>query len=251
MDFSHTVHSSVKSMATARSACFPENDAASWGDTLRAIDRARKSLSWDHGDEMHRVKRINLCERKALERELDPIVMKYRDEAKEEQYAKRKLDQENARIERVNSAAQKFNIVSHTGAPSKITPPISRVPSSASELHLISYLPRPDHKQAPTLYSEDFYVSRFRPKRQSTDHVERQRQFNIVSNNFYEENTARQRSDYDRMREDTTGKYWTTHDFNPIIGEFYDERKEAAFREQREAYSQVQGLCQASRLPPR
>jgi hypothetical protein len=61
-------------------------EPSSWGESLQLYHKQRQQLPWatDHPD-YHRPKHVTHAAVKLKDRELDPVTMRYRDEAKEQQ----------------------------------------------------------------------------------------------------------------------------------------------------------------------
>ena len=68
-----------------------EDRSTSWAESIRAYDQGRRTLGWQ-ANEFQPVQKVGNAERKAMERELDPVVMKFRDPAKEAARTSRKSD---------------------------------------------------------------------------------------------------------------------------------------------------------------
>lgn len=54
----------------------------------------------------------------------------------------------------------------------------------------------------------------------------------------------------DYLRNKAEEKYRRTHDYDPISGKYYDEKKEKNFVRSRETLRALQGRAQQHRLPP-
>lgn len=229
------------------------DDRGTWGDEIRAIEHAKKHLSWELNEPSTQVKRINLRERRNQERELDPILMKYRDGDKEEAYMSKKNSFTESILARTASSRSRFNIINHQGPPKPAsTVNLERAEKSKESLHLISNLLNKDHIKAPILYDQDYYVTNFVPKVSNKGKpIVRRRDFSIVSNNYYEGHEEKTRSEYEKLQEDVTKKYWETHGYNPVVGQFYSDADEERYSAQLKEVEAMQGSSQASRIPPR
>jgi hypothetical protein len=73
--------------------------------------------------------------------------------------------------------------------------------------------------------------------------------FDIVNNYYYEGHEEKVAREEEEGRARAVDKYWRTHDFNPLIGRFYDPDKEEQFLEAREQQAQAHGSTWANRLP--
>lgn len=225
-------------------------EQSSWGDTIRAYEASKKNLHWDVNDESAKVKRINLRERRCQERELDPVLMKYRDDDKEQNYMMKKASKSQLVLDRVATAsATRFNIINHNG-PSKNNGPYNQSEKSAKSLHLISNLLGKDHKEAPILYDEKFYSQRFVSKTEKIAKRVNSREFNIVSNNYYRNHNERIQEEFEKLQSEVTKKYWETHGYNPVIAQYYSDADEERYNAKLKEVEAMQGKSQACRLPP-
>jgi hypothetical protein len=76
------------------------------------------------------------------------------------------------------------------------------------------------------------------------------KEYNIVTGVFYADNEARVRREEQSDKERAARTYWATHDYDAVMGHFYDAEKERQFQEQRRAREQLHGSDFARRLPP-
>lgn len=224
----------------------------SWGDMVKKIETTRRSLPWDPNS-VEKIQRFPTYERKAKEREFDPVNMKWRNQEKEELLANKKKEQLDLKIKTVSDMrASKFNFISHEGPPrqrdSWNLPPAS-LPFGGRERHLISGLSLDGHKKCPTLYDDDYCLQNQKPK-DRIQRPENRRDFDLTTNRFMKNDDDRKREEYETMKDHVVKKYWKTHNYDIIKGEFYDPNKEANFLHTRDIVSQVQGKSQLSRLPP-
>lgn len=67
----------------------------------------------------------------------------------------------------------------------------------------------------------------------------------------YKENHAdRIRSEEDQEKKYVMGKYWKTHDYDPVFGKFYDAEKERKYQQERAEQEKVHGKDYDKKLPP-
>lgn len=117
---------------------------------------------------------------------------------------------------------------------------------------MLSNLKKTDHTVAPLIYDEEYVREKSkRPPRVLNYTAPNRRDFDVISNLYYRENTARQREDTEKIKEHVETAYWLTHDYNIVQGEYYNKEKEEQFKEQRALVSSIQGSTQQMRLPPR
>lgn len=190
-----------------------------------------------------------------MERDFDPITMQYRDPIRE---SVAKQSQEQKEMMRTQNSQEKlrqsFNIVSHTG-PSKPRPlTTSNItlnnPRKVRDRNIVTHLVTEDQKVAPTLYDENYVHSRTKLTREFTP-KNKNREFNVISNKFYEGNSARQVEEIGNLKSHLLKKYWQTHDFDFIRGEYYDPNKEERFASQRKYLQSIHGTASRANLPIR
>lgn len=76
------------------------------------------------------------------------------------------------------------------------------------------------------------------------------RDFNLISNNYYENNRDRKIEEFNRMKEHVLNKYWETHNYDFLKGEYYNYEKEKDFHKQRELLEDVRGTMSKKMIPP-
>ena len=72
--------------------------ASSWSEMVKGIEKSKRTLPWTPQD-FEPTRRISLQERKNSERELDPISMTFRDDAKELAYSEAKRERTQTEAE--------------------------------------------------------------------------------------------------------------------------------------------------------
>lgn len=65
------------------------------------------------------------------------------------------------------------------------------------------------------------------------------RDFDVISNRFHESHDQKALENERGLREDSQRKYWLSHDYNALVGVFYDQEKEREYRAKREELLQV------------
>ena len=226
--------------------------SGSWGDMIRATEITRRSLPWD-STKTEPIQRFPTYERKAKEREFDPVNMKWRNPEKEQALINKKKEQLDLKLKTVSEMrSNKFNFITHEGPPRQRDlwdlPPAS-LPFGGRERHLISGLSLDGHKNCPTLYDHDYCSQNQKPKI-GLKKPENRREFDVTTNRFIKNNDEKQKEEYQDMKNHVLKKYWKTHDYDIIKGIFLEPDKEAHFLQTREVISQVQGMSQLARLPP-
>lgn len=76
------------------------------------------------------------------------------------------------------------------------------------------------------------------------------REFDILNNNFKQDNEVRVKEEIDRETDHVYQKYWKTHNYDPIFGKFYDHNKEEEFQHSRIMEQKEHGKDANDVLPP-
>jgi hypothetical protein len=229
-------------------------EASSWGDSIRQYEQAKRVLPFKREDIIPAT-RISLCERRVLERALDPIKMEFRDSQKEQNYVDMSRTKSEAHINKPqNKMAGTLNLFAGKWPDKKENKSKNKKATVEREWNLVSHFPADIHKkvQITTNFEESQKLMR-RPKTTVDNTKSRnklQREFNVVSNEYFDNNDTRQEKDFDKIKADVEKKYWKTHDFDLIKVQYIDGDKEAKYREQRKTLGDVQGASQFRKLPP-
>mmetsp|Transcript_22452 Transcript_22452/g.32751 ORF Transcript_22452/g.32751 Transcript_22452/m.32751 type:complete len:439 (+) Transcript_22452:175-1491(+) len=220
-------------------------EKSSWGDTIRSYEASKKTLPWKP-EQAAPVQKIGLLERRTMEREVDPILMKYRDPIKEENF------QKTVTVKKKDNkmAGQKFNIITHKGhsAPN-IT--IDRRVRGTRDYNILSHFQNKFHKAAPVEFDEDFYMACRRPATVfSTTTVHRGRDFNILSNKYNQNDEERAQQDQEKVANEMRERYWRTRVYDPIKVSMYDAEKERIYREETQKKVKARQESQEKMRPP-
>lgn len=73
--------------------------------------------------------------------------------------------------------------------------------------------------------------------------------YNIVSNKYLEHHDHKVVADEKILRAEAAERYWKTHNFDLINGQFYDQSKEEDFLKQREEEAKIHGKDEVLKLP--
>lgn len=198
----------------------------------------------------------------------NPILMKFTD-AKVEQLKKQQEGAMN--IHRLNVAKdkqlcyeQKFDIVSHKShlkglekslaATLRDTPKISdsRVTYNIVSHHQKSVHPElsiipldvTPRQEQPRIHPAITAMGNELPRSHA------QRPFDVISNRYLEEHDKKISDDLLVLRKEAQLRYWQTHNYDPVVGRYYDSSKEGEYKRQVKALDEVHGSCQQARLPP-
>lgn len=80
--------------------------------------------------------------------------------------------------------------------------------------------------------------------------VIKKREFNIVSNKYFENEDEKLEKEYEKLKNRVVSKYWEHHDYDIIKGKYFDVNKEKKFQDQKELLKTVQGKSQELNYPP-
>jgi hypothetical protein len=187
-------------------------------------------------------------QRRDKERELDPILMQYRNSDQEQTFLQ--TSKSSQKIPRQKPA---YDIITHEGArPATINVSGSRKPQR--EYNLISHFPAEIQANAPSQYNEDFNRELQKIRASTTISSSKPRytrDFSIISNSYYENNDIKQENEREKLTNELRERYWKTHTFDPVIGEFYDDNMEKKFRQEREQNVLSKSKLKESKLPSR
>eukprot|EP01038_Epipyxis_sp_PR26KG_P013713 gene13713-18394_t len=236
-------------------------EAGSWASMVKSIEKEKKVLPWKP-EEHIKVERVSLYERKRQEREYDPITTQYRDPIRNAEDLNNREQLKTLRNTKSKEIlAQKFNFINHTGPPRQYDTLLTTLSSSAAQpkrnYHVLSNLKHGDHLNASLLYDEEIInenIKKAGNKPHSLTNMAsfsnaKYRDFDLISNHFKTNHEERIKEDYEKVKDHVLDKYWKTHDYDFIKGEYYDEMKEKTFKDQREIIKKVQGESALNRLP--
>jgi hypothetical protein len=187
-----------------------------------------------------------------MERELDPIVMKYRDFEREQNYLHESMSKSQLHLSKPrNPMAGTLNIF-NMPPPRETTAEDRKKKTITRDWNLISHFPADLHgKVQITAPFEE--TQKLRPKTTYDPNTKRKngREFNVISNDYYVDNEKRKVEDYEKVKQHVNDRYWKTHDFDVLKCQYIDGEKEAKFREQREVLAKLQGTAKSQKYPPR
>jgi len=227
----------------------------SWGEMIRSIEHDKKNLPWDPS-KTNPVERVSIYERKREERKFDPVGMRFTDENKEAMFQTDKTDKmKNTSTIALNKKKATWDILAHQGPPRKYEYMCKPNELSGTEraYNLVNGLDTKDHKSVPFQFNEDMINYKIKHRKKNYIHipVDMNREFSIINNEYNDHSTTkRMQADYDRTKQHVLKQYWSTHDYNPIKGKYYDTEKEKNYQEQGEILRKVQGTAYLAKIPP-
>jgi hypothetical protein len=229
-------------------------NSGSWSEMVKGIETSKKTLPWAK-DDFVPTRRIPLPERKHMERALNPVTMTYRDEAREQAHNMAKTDRTQTavlnRVKKINNT--QYNMISHIGPPRKVDSMREMLkeiePKPTRKWNFVSGLSHEKQATCPILFDAKYMRDNFKPERAFSPPEQEKREFNIINNQFANNHEQRLKQEYATLKEGMVERYWAKHDFDPVIGEYYNDQKEEEFRAKQKTVSSTWGLAQQSRLP--
>ena len=185
-----------------------EDTSTSWAQTIQRYDASRKTLEWAP-NEFKPVTKIGNGERKAMERELDPVVMQFRDPDREAARTQRKTEEMNGTLSRYSGiVAGRRNIINGYGGPPK-TPPVQRMEQIREQVDGDVAIPLPELSATEAPAVANYTYRGLQSMSQRLASVQPRTQFAPLSVT----KVAAERAET-RMR---VADYWDAKDFSPLL----------------------------------
>jgi len=233
---------------------FPDNDINAWKEDLKARDVQRKNAHQDTAKQQF-TKPVTWRDVKQKEVEYHPILQKFAHEEKENTA---KAQETNAWKHR--SEAQKKNLEKYLPEYNIINlekdatiPPRNEHDKTKTRLLPAAQV---DYNIITNQKLDDFHfqnvklnVDNKKKDNRKTNNGNK-REFNIVSNRYFEDHEVKNEGDVKKVQQDLKNKYDRTHDYNPLLAQYYDTTKEAHYQEKRVKDQQEHGKHQIEKLPP-
>mmetsp|Transcript_5204 Transcript_5204/g.11008 ORF Transcript_5204/g.11008 Transcript_5204/m.11008 type:complete len:449 (+) Transcript_5204:207-1553(+) len=240
----------------------------SWGETLKNYRKSTTTLPWGQNDFVP-TKRETVYEKSRKERAFNPVTMTYRDEAKENTIRQRERAFAAVRLNDAKDKQlcfeQKFNIINHQShLPQEYEPgkkqsameEVSRrAPDSRVKYNIISHMGREEHLKAKMVpkEGEEFTLRRsmnvtledgLKPKSHQT------REYDVLTNKYLQNNTAREVEDLENQRDELAKKYWKSHDFDILAVRYCDAQKQQKYEKELREKERTHGKNQKEMWPP-
>ena len=252
---------------------------ATWADHIRAIKQEKVTLPWTQ-DQIIRTKRMTTFDKTRQERQFDPVLQKFRDPRIESTRRQAETSYRNDVLNRSRARELKYGQGYNILVPTKVGKPTwaqkqemlrtlppetqariaeiehsKRMRASRVDYNILSNMSTQDHHWAP----KEQRPKPLPPPRHGSgpgqpsveSSATMKRDYNIVSGKYKNHHSKRESIDRAKNSEKAAERFWQTHDFNPVVGEFYDHNKEELFREARDVFEQSHGDVQRRRLPPK
>lgn len=71
----------------------------------------------------------------------------------------------------------------------------------------------------------------------------------MVTNRYLEHNDEKETTNKEIALQEASKKYWAFREFDPVQGQFYDEKKEDGFRKDRDEKAKIHGKDEVKKLP--
>jgi len=218
----------------------------SWGDTLKSYQAERGLASWDKLGEAHPPKdhRVTHYEKRS---KFNPLLQRHYDPRRERSARASAAEADGAKLAAAVDKQPPFDIVTHEFRSGKT--PAERAPSNKP----------PDSRTSWNIINHKAKDPRAPPRKSVVDaRAEsgllpaswKRREFDIVSNKYISDHKGRTLRDRTEAKHSAQKLFWETHDFDPLLGRYYDAGKEADFAKQRAVLSSIAGQGSVARLPP-
>jgi len=234
-----------------------EPEPKSWADTIKDYEARTRGKGFP-GKEWE-VKRVSAVERKQKESEVNLVTMAYRDPAKEQIYENtRKVNMEATKEKAESAIKSKFNFVTHEGPPRKLPQSAPHENHRTRDFNFVTNLPLEAQSNA-SIYFNPEYNQKYahRPKALLPESLSNKvsnaggRDLNILNNRYLVHHSARVEEEQQQVKSRLKDKYWQTHNYHPILCQFYDPVKENDFQEKLKIVQSSAGVVQSSKLPAR
>ena len=225
------------------------------------------------------MKHVTRYEKSREERQFDPILQYYRDPARETATRTRSMQQTTLKLNRARVSL----VASRQGVAAKLTScPVTTLYQDkqlryTQTYDIITHVPKldepratrprvpkkakPDTRQTHNIITNiNFDKHHFNKPGERPDvrpPTERKppgctikgRDFNIISNKYITNHSAKDAIDKEVARVGAAKKFWQTRDFNPLTCSFYDEAKEKEHQERTEYRAKHHGVGFTDRFP--
>ncbi|KAH8052281.1 hypothetical protein JL721_10920 [Aureococcus anophagefferens] len=188
----------------------------SWGDTLKSYQAERGLASWDklgeaHPPKDHRPRPTARSSPRAVDKQPPFDIVTH-------EFRSGKTPADRAPSNKPPDSRTSWNIINHEAKDPR-APPRKSVVDARAESGLL-----------PASW--------------------KRREFDIVSNKYISDHKGRTLRDRTEAKHSAQKLFWETHDFDPLLGRYYDAGKEADFAKQRAVLSSIAGQGSVARLPP-
>ena len=251
----------------------------SWAEHIRAIKHEKVSLPWAP-EQVVPTERVTTFDKTRQERQFDPLLQRFRDPRVETTRRQAETAYRNDVLNRSRARELKYGQGYNILCPTKVREQtweekqnaIAALPSATQtrlreiehtkrlrasrvDYNILSNISTTEHHWAPKeqrpppLPPPRHGSGPGKPSVESSATMKRD--YNIVSGRYRNHHSKRVAIDRSKNSEKAAERFWQTHDFNPVAGEFYDPEKEALFKEARGVFEQNHGDVQRRRLPPK
>ena len=207
------------------------DQSSNWGEYLKTYETQKKTLGWNK-EEFTPAPRMSSHDIAVKQREVDPVTMVFRDSAREEERLRVRTakDEEKRRNWNQLKQTQRNILVNRTSERQQKmyeTMRQSVAPAPPRERNIVSHLNNgPDHTNCPTIYNDQYMTNNVHVRAtKSPIKDSRERDFNLISNVYVENDTARKLEEHDVNRDYIRTKYSQVNILDPIKMEYYDEAR--------------------------
>lgn len=218
---------------------------ASWGDTLKSYQAERKQASWEKSGQAHPPKdhRVTHYEKRS---KFNPLLQRHYDPSLERAARATTAAADASKLGAAIDRQPPFDIVTHKFREGKVPPDKkahNKPPDSRTSWNIINHRQKDGSGPAAKSNLQNMENGLLPASW-------KRREFDIVSNKYIHDHKERTLRDRTAAKHDARHKFWGTHDFDPLLGRYYDDGKESDFRHQREVLSGIAGQGSIARLPP-
>ncbi|KAF4046726.1 hypothetical protein GN244_ATG01117 [Phytophthora infestans] len=222
--------------------------AKTWAEDVQNYRAAKSVLPWQPGQQQP-VKYVTRYEKSREEREYDALLGRFRSEDKEMGLQQRESTELKRNLEKGRAkqlrTIQRFNMISNEPMYPGAKDPTDKQPvahpnrkNSAADYNIVTNFPHNGTSASP-------------PATGSSPSHKPHREFNILTNKYFDRHDARFNKEAAEAKRIAAQKYFKTRTFDPIRITFLDEEREKEFLKRRQEQQQVHGKDRVLVLPPR
>ncbi|KAH8086045.1 hypothetical protein JL720_7245 [Aureococcus anophagefferens] len=219
----------------------------SWGDTLKSYQAERGLASWDKLGEAHPPKdhRVTHYEKRS---KFNPLLQRHYDPRRERSARNSAAEADGAKLAAALDKQPPFDIVTHEFRKWQDARGAGAEQQAAGLAHVLEH--HQPQGQGPQGAPAEVRRRRARAESGLLPASWKRREFDIVSNKYISDHKGRTLRDRTEAKHSAQKLFWETHDFDPLLGRYYDAGKEADFAKQRAVLSSIAGQGSVARLPP-
>ena len=229
-----------------------EQPPRSWGDMIKEIELSKRTLPWERPGakiDVTPVVRVRQRDVKLKEREVDPVLMKFRDPEQEKAHQMRR-DLISQHLRRTpHQMDSMHSILAHTSTIPNI---VRKEDRNGSKYHILSKLPLEEHHEVPTLYNDEAMIIKLKSLQNKVRSKPRShRRYSILTNMFLEDHEGTSAKEREQLQRRLEEVYWRNHKYDLIRCRDYDPAQEEQYQQTQKVVEDRKREKKASRLPKR